>query len=130
MFTIPEDSVASTCGIPRKDIAALRGPKGERWSHGPRGAILWSENGVAALQGELRRENPPLPVQLPADGVSMTVLRRVPNPRVVEAILAENGARVTVYLGHNGNNTAFRPGEKIVGRYYRGAVYLYEGRVG
>jgi hypothetical protein len=129
IFDIPEDAVANTVGIQRRDLAALRGPQGGRWAYGPNRRVLWSREGIEALRGAILSEKaaPHDAVQLPPGTEVLTVTRsRFPNSRVLLAAREKEAGEVTVYLGYNGANRNFAPGMKILCRHRRGAVWDFE----
>ena len=129
VFDMPEESVATTLGLDRKKVASFRGPEGGRWQHGPNRRVLWSAEGVEAVQAELGGK---AVVEKLPDGLQVFVVVKVgmPNARVLLA-RPENAAAdaelLVVYLGFNGDSRRFARGMRILVRHHRGAAWNFEG---
>lgn len=129
VFDIPEDAVANTVGMRRRDLAPLRGPQGGRWDFGPNRRVFWSREGVEDLRKAFLSEKaaPQNGAQLPPGTEVLTVARSgFVNRRVLLATREKKAGEVTVYLGNNGESRNFAPGMRILCRLRRGAVYDFE----
>jgi len=121
--TIPESAVADQLGIPASSISDLRKknaaalPEGTAWARAGARRVVWTTEGIAALEGILELEKKSAPAARPVlpDCVVMVVNRVVPNPNFL-IVQKKNAAgeadgpllRLRVKSNHN-----FMPGMTV-----------------
>ena len=131
-FKVPEEEVARQTGLSLKVLRTMRGQEGDWFKKGAAGRILWSPDGVAALESRLAQKNAaeatPEPKNAPQADTFTVVRMRTP---MVLHVVAEGETYDPlhprcVWMPKAGA-PLFRPGMKLLATHRQEHLWDFAG---
>ncbi len=128
---LTEDQVALRLGVSREWVREHRGPEGERWFRGPTRAVLWRQEAVDALLGEMGATASP---EAPVDDVVVMIVTwcRFPNHKVMEVHAESSAPETPRCICWVADARRFDAGQRILARPFPGreGVFMFAGDPG